>query len=128
MTMIKPEVPSDPKAMIAEAEKALADISRIKTGIGTVIFGQESVIERTLVALLAGGHALLVGVPGLAKQSWWKHWGLFSVLTTAAFNSRRTLCLQISWALKSWNRMTMANVIFAMSEALFSLNCSWRTK
>jgi MoxR-like ATPase len=67
MTMIKPEVPSDPKAMIAEAEKALADIARIKTGIGTVIFGQESVIERTLVALLAGGHALLVGVPGLAK-------------------------------------------------------------
>jgi MoxR-like ATPase len=32
-----------------------------------VIFGQGSVVERTLVALLAGGHALLVGVPGLAK-------------------------------------------------------------
>ena len=53
--------------MIAEAEKALADISRIREGVGKVIFGQESVVERTLVALLAGGHALLVGVPGLAK-------------------------------------------------------------
>ncbi|TKT77362.1 MoxR family ATPase [Aquamicrobium sp. LC103] len=53
--------------MIAEAEKALADISRIKDAVGKVIFGQESVIERTLVAILAGGHALLVGVPGLAK-------------------------------------------------------------
>jgi len=55
------------KEMIADAEKALTDISRVRDGIGKVIFGQESVIERTLVALLAGGHALLVGVPGLAK-------------------------------------------------------------
>ena len=53
--------------MIAEAEKALADISRVREAVGKVIFGQESVIERTLVAILAGGHALLVGVPGLAK-------------------------------------------------------------
>ncbi|EJN04404.1 MoxR family ATPase [Phyllobacterium sp. YR531] len=67
MSVIKPEVSVDPKEMVAEAEKALADIASIKTGIGKVIFGQESVIERTLVALLAGGHALLVGVPGLAK-------------------------------------------------------------
>ncbi|MGH6860754.1 MAG: AAA family ATPase [Phyllobacterium sp.] len=67
MTMIKPEVSADPKEMIAEAEAALADIARIKSAIATVIFGQESVVERTLVALLAGGHALLVGVPGLAK-------------------------------------------------------------
>lgn len=67
MSVIKPEVSVDPKEMVAEAEKALADIASVKTGIGKVIFGQESVIERTLVALLAGGHALLVGVPGLAK-------------------------------------------------------------
>jgi MoxR-like ATPase len=55
------------KEMVAEAEKALGDISRVRAGVGQVIFGQESVVERTLVALLAGGHALLVGVPGLAK-------------------------------------------------------------
>ena len=53
--------------MVAEAEKALADISKVRGAVGKVIFGQESVVERTLVALLAGGHALLVGVPGLAK-------------------------------------------------------------
>ena len=53
--------------MIAEAERALADISRVREGVGRVIFGQESVVERTLVAMFAGGHALLVGVPGLAK-------------------------------------------------------------
>ena len=32
-----------------------------------VIFGQDEVIEQTLVTLLAGGHGLLIGVPGLAK-------------------------------------------------------------
>ena len=49
--------------MVAEAERALADISKIRDAIGKVIYGQESVVERTLVAILAGGHALLVGVP-----------------------------------------------------------------
>lgn len=53
--------------MVAQADKALAEIARIREGVGRVIFGQESVVERTLVAILAGGHTLLVGVPGLAK-------------------------------------------------------------
>jgi MoxR-like ATPase len=35
--------------------------------IGTVIFGQDKVIEQALVTILSGGHALLLGVPGLAK-------------------------------------------------------------
>ncbi|TYK98181.1 MoxR family ATPase, partial [Streptococcus dysgalactiae] len=67
MSVMVKESPIDEKEMIAAAEKALADISRVRDGVGRVIFGQESVIERALVALLAGGHALLVGVPGLAK-------------------------------------------------------------
>ncbi len=62
----KEESPSESE-MVALAERALADISSVRDGVGRVIFGQESVVERTLVALLAGGHALLVGVPGLAK-------------------------------------------------------------
>ncbi|PZO82252.1 MAG: AAA family ATPase [Mesorhizobium amorphae] len=64
--MIKDTAQSE-SAMVAEAEGALSDIARIREGVGRVIYGQESVVERTLVALLAGGHALLVGVPGLAK-------------------------------------------------------------
>jgi MoxR-like ATPase len=67
MSVIVKASPLGEKEMVAEAERALADISRIRDGVGRVIFGQESVVERTLVALLAGGHALLVGVPGLAK-------------------------------------------------------------
>ncbi|WP_169567917.1 AAA family ATPase [Sneathiella limimaris] len=39
----------------------------LKTEIGHQIFGQTEVIEQTLITLLAGGHALLIGVPGLAK-------------------------------------------------------------
>ena len=45
------------KEMIADAEAALADLSRVRAGVGKVIFGQESVVERTMVAILAGGHA-----------------------------------------------------------------------
>ncbi|MGO8866235.1 MAG: AAA family ATPase [Alphaproteobacteria bacterium] len=39
----------------------------VRERIGQVIFGQQKVIDQTLITLLAGGHALLVGVPGLAK-------------------------------------------------------------
>src|ERR1044072_5690066 len=57
----------DEKAIIASAEMALSDIAAIRTEIAKVIFGQEKVVENTLLAVLSGGHALLVGVPGLAK-------------------------------------------------------------
>ncbi|HEY5818728.1 MAG TPA: MoxR family ATPase [Mesorhizobium sp.] len=67
MSMIVKEAAVSEKQMIAEAEKALADISKVRDGVGRVSCGQERVVERTLVALLSGGHALLVGVPGLAK-------------------------------------------------------------
>ena len=43
------------------------DIAKVRDGVGRVIFGQETVIEETLITLLAGGHCLLVGVPGLGK-------------------------------------------------------------
>ena len=38
-----------------------------RASIGKVIYGQQDVIDQTLVALLSGGHLLLIGVPGLAK-------------------------------------------------------------
>ncbi|MDP9810351.1 MoxR-like ATPase [Rhizobium tibeticum] len=67
MGMMKTEAPLDEKAIVAAAEKALADIAAIRGEVSKVIFGQESVVENTLLAVLSGGHALLVGVPGLAK-------------------------------------------------------------
>ena len=41
--------------------------AEIRQEIKKVIVGQETLIEKTLIALLAGGHVILEGVPGLAK-------------------------------------------------------------
>lgn len=53
--------------IVAAADKALALLAELRKNLGQVIFGQDKVVEQVLTALLAGGHALLVGVPGLAK-------------------------------------------------------------
>ncbi len=42
-------------------------LSLLKKEIGKAVIGQEEIIEELLIALLAGGHALLEGVPGLGK-------------------------------------------------------------
>ena len=42
-------------------------IKEVKTEIAKVIVGQEEIIDQLLISLLARGHCLLVGVPGLAK-------------------------------------------------------------
>ena len=53
--------------IISKAEEAVDQLAKVKSAIGTVIFGQEEVVERSLISILSGGHALLVGLPGLAK-------------------------------------------------------------
>jgi len=53
--------------VVADTEKLNSLLKEAREGIGRVIFGQETVIELAMVTLLAGGHALLIGVPGLAK-------------------------------------------------------------
>jgi MoxR-like ATPase len=42
-------------------------VQKARTAIDHVIYGQDSVVEESLITLLAGGHVLLIGVPGLAK-------------------------------------------------------------
>src|SRR5579862_392250 len=53
--------------IVRAAESTAAHARAAKAAIGTVIFGQDKVVEQALVTVLSGGHALLVGVPGLAK-------------------------------------------------------------
>jgi MoxR-like ATPase len=53
--------------IVRSAETTSTHIAAAKTAIGAVIFGQELVVERTLITVLCGGHGMLVGVPGLAK-------------------------------------------------------------
>ncbi len=51
----------------ATVQVQLGKLSQLKNEIGKVIIGQETIVEEILVAMLAGGHCLLEGVPGLAK-------------------------------------------------------------
>src|SRR5450759_3175352 len=53
--------------IVSAAESTAAHVRTAKAAISSVIFGQDIVVERALVTVLSGGHALLVGVPGLAK-------------------------------------------------------------
>ena len=53
--------------IVRAAETTATHIAAAKAAVGNVIFGQEDVVERTLITVLCGGHGMLVGVPGLAK-------------------------------------------------------------
>jgi MoxR-like ATPase len=53
--------------IVRAAETTASHVRAAKAAIGTVIFGQDKVVEQALVTILSGGHALLLGVPGLAK-------------------------------------------------------------
>ncbi len=61
--MTSPENSTD----IVAVENLHSAYNRIKSEIGKIIIGQDEVVEQLLISLLANGHCLLVGVPGLAK-------------------------------------------------------------
>lgn len=48
-------------------EQASELAERIRAEIGKALIGQQQVVRETLIALLAGGHVLIEGVPGLGK-------------------------------------------------------------
>jgi MoxR-like ATPase len=53
--------------IVRQAESTGVQVAAAKAAIGRVIFGQEKVVEQALITVLCGGHALLIGLPGLAK-------------------------------------------------------------
>ncbi len=64
--------PSDASApkqddIVAEIERLGDRLTAARANISKVIFGQSHVIDLSLTTLLSGGHALLIGVPGLGK-------------------------------------------------------------
>lgn len=59
--------PIDTPPRATEIEALGHRMAMVRDRIGRVIFGQEEVVEQTLITLLAGGHALLIGFPGLGK-------------------------------------------------------------
>jgi MoxR-like ATPase len=62
MTVTRP-APSD----VEQLEQLAAAAERLRAQVARRIVGQEEAVEGILAAILAGGHALLIGVPGLAK-------------------------------------------------------------
>ena len=55
------------KSLVDELDSTAARLRLVREAVGRVIFGQDEVISLALTAILGGGHALLVGAPGLAK-------------------------------------------------------------
>src|SRR5271166_4860663 len=58
---------AEPGLLTRDVDVALERIAAARAAIGAIILGQERVIDLALTVLLAGGHGLLIGVPGLAK-------------------------------------------------------------
>src|SRR5512138_270287 len=60
--------PSNCNAMIEEKVQSFrGDYAKLRAEIGKVIVGHDAIVDGTLIALFAGGHVLLEGVPGLGK-------------------------------------------------------------
>ena len=65
--MNQPVSPPPTHDDLEQAKKLQATFQKIRLQIGQVIVGQDKTVEQLLIAILAGGHCLLEGVPGLAK-------------------------------------------------------------
>ncbi|WP_203296473.1 AAA family ATPase [Luteirhabdus pelagi] len=52
---------------VAAVEQLVQKYKALRTEISKVIVGQDDVVEQVLLSIFSGGHALLIGVPGLAK-------------------------------------------------------------
>ena len=72
MTTLPERFAADPRAAsglpdAARIEQESRLVGELMTELGRVIVGQRAMLERLLIGLLADGHVLLEGVPGLAK-------------------------------------------------------------
>ena len=77
--------------IVRSAEQVAGQIRAAKDAISTVIFGQDRVIENTLVTILSGGHALADRrARASPRPSWSKPWASRSGSMPSASSSRRT--------------------------------------
>ncbi len=60
-------IPAEGQSPVAEIEALAEKMTAARAAVGQAIFGQEGVVGESLITLLAGGHILLIGVPGLGK-------------------------------------------------------------
>ncbi len=74
----------------ASAASLVANFNKLKSALSRRIVGQEAVIEQVFIAIAAGGHSLLEGVPGLAKTLLVKSLADAMHTAFAAFSSHPT--------------------------------------
>jgi MoxR-like ATPase len=67
MTATQTPTHSAPHDDVQQLERLVNAVTQLKSQVAQRIVGQEDVVDGILTAVLAGGHALLIGVPGLAK-------------------------------------------------------------
>ena len=85
--MIQENLSGDATELAAEIDRTGARLAEVRRAIGRVIFGQAKVIDQSLITLLAGGHALLIGVPGLGKTKL-----VETIGTVAGLDTKRVQC------------------------------------
>jgi MoxR-like ATPase len=68
-TSAPPAAPSAADADFARTSTLLAALGRLRAQLAGRVVGQEAVIEEILLAIVAGGHARLVGVPAWPRRS-----------------------------------------------------------
>src|SRR3954464_4069000 len=56
-----------PHEDVQQLERLVSAVTRLQSQVAERVVGQEETVDGILTAVLAGGHALLIGVPGLAK-------------------------------------------------------------
>ncbi len=68
-SLVSPNLPAldSSESIVREVEHAVAKLAAVREAVGRVIFGQREAVDQALITMLAGGHGLLIGVPGLAK-------------------------------------------------------------
>ena len=108
----------DPARVVEFAETA----SRLRAELARRIVGLEDVVEGLLIALLSGGHCLLVGVPGLAKTLLIQS---MSELLALDFSRARQRCAPYDRGLEECGRLACVN---GRESSLLGSRCSGFTR
>jgi MoxR-like ATPase len=103
--------------IVPRLEAASERVQRAHKAAASVIFGQDVVIERTLITILSGGHALLIGVPGLAKTLLVETLGKVLGLDAKRVQFTPDLMPPISSARRSWRTRPASRAPSASSRA-----------
>jgi MoxR-like ATPase len=67
MSQVVPTAAEPAQDLASQIDLLGEKMDTVRDRMGRIIFGQSQVIDQTIITLLAGGHALVIGVPGLAK-------------------------------------------------------------